>query len=69
MKLNKEGYQQLINEDIAWLEKLPYTLEREHIIAVLKCSVEHEYPSVSDIEYERYQRCYEHGELFCDCGT
>jgi hypothetical protein len=45
MKLNKLGYQQLIDEDIIWLEKIPRTLERDHIIAVLKCSVEHEYPS------------------------
>lgn len=45
MKLNKLGYQQLIDEDIAWLEKIPRTLEREHIIAVLKASVEHEYPT------------------------
>ena len=44
MRLNKFGYQQLIDEDIAWLEKIPRTLERDHIIAVLKASVEHEYP-------------------------
>lgn len=44
-RLNKSGYEQLINEDIAWLEKIPRTLERDHIIAVLKASIEHEYPS------------------------
>jgi hypothetical protein len=46
-RLNKEGYSQLIKEDIAWLEKIPRTLEREHIIAVLRASIEHEYPSRS----------------------
>jgi hypothetical protein len=45
MRLNKAGYEQLVNEDIAWLEKIPRTLERDHIIAVLKASIEHEYPS------------------------
>jgi hypothetical protein len=45
MRLNKLGYQQLIDEDIAWLEKMPRTLERDHIIVVLRASIEHEYPS------------------------
>lgn len=44
-RLNKKVYEQLINEDIAWLEKVPRTLEREHIIAILKASIKHEYPS------------------------
>ena len=44
MRLNKKGYEQLINEDIAWLEKIPRTLEKDHIILVLKTSIEHEYP-------------------------
>ena len=45
MRLNKLGYQQLIGEDIAWLEKMPRTLERDHIILVLQTSIEYEYPS------------------------
>jgi hypothetical protein len=44
MRLNKLGYQQLIDEDIAWLEKIPRTLERDHIISVLRASVTHGYP-------------------------
>jgi hypothetical protein len=48
MKLNKPGYEQLINEDIEWLEKkVPRTLERDHIVAVLKASIEHEYPEAT----------------------
>jgi len=66
-RLNKEGYSQLIEEDIAWLEKIPRTLEREHIIAVLKASVEHEYPSLSSSDFLKSLHpgpCEEHGE---DC--
>jgi hypothetical protein len=63
MRLNKLGYQQLIDEDIAWLEKIPRTLERDHIIAVLKASVDHEYPSFI-MEDLLPGPCKEHGE---DC--
>jgi len=64
MRLNKASYEQLINEDIAWLEKIPRTLERDHIIAVLKASIEHEYPEIFNLEPEP---CAEHGEPWCDC--
>jgi hypothetical protein len=63
MRLNKHGYEQLINEDIAWLEKIPRTLERDHIIAVLKCSIEHEYPSFT-MKDLLPDLCEEHGK---DC--
>jgi hypothetical protein len=39
-KLNKTSYQKLIDEDIIWLLNQPRTLEREHIEAVLKDSVD-----------------------------
>ena len=46
MKLNKLGYQQLIDEDIAWLKaNAPDTLERQHIILTLEYSVEEYYPT------------------------
>lgn len=38
MKLNRSAYEQLVREDIAWLEQQPRTLEREHIIGILKDS-------------------------------
>jgi hypothetical protein len=47
LRLNKEGYEQLIDEDIAWLESMPRSIERDRIIVVLLASVEREYPSVS----------------------
>jgi hypothetical protein len=43
-RLNREAYQKLIDEDVAWLEQQPRTLERDHVIAVLRASVDHEYP-------------------------
>lgn len=44
LTLNKSAYTKLIEEDIEWLLKQPRTLEREHIVAVLKESVESFYP-------------------------
>jgi len=49
MKVNKETYRQLIDEDIAWLRKYPRTLERGHIIDVLEWSIDQLYPA---IDYE-----------------
>ena len=40
MKVNREAYQKLIDEDIEWLLKQPLSLERDHIVNVLKNSVE-----------------------------
>lgn len=65
MRLNKWGYEQLIKEDIEWLEKVaPDTLERRHIILTLKCSIEHEYPEKMDLMPEP---CVEHGKPYCEC--
>lgn len=66
MRLNKLGYQQLIDEDIAWLCELPRTLERDHIIAVLRASVDHEYPQFGPADLKPTP-CKEHGEPYCDC--
>ena len=38
IKMNKNAYIKLIQEDIDWLMKQPRTLEREHIYQVLKQS-------------------------------
>lgn len=40
MKLCKEAYQKLIDEDIEWLLKQPRDVETDHIEAVLKKSVD-----------------------------
>jgi hypothetical protein len=54
VKLSRDAYQQLIDGDIAWLLEQKRTLERDHIIEVLKASPEHEYgvgskPKVADV--------------------
>ena len=36
MMINREAYQKLIDEDIEWLMKQPQSLERVHIVVVLK---------------------------------
>lgn len=42
-KLNRHAYEQLIAEDIAWLQRFENTLERQHIEQVLRSSPGHEY--------------------------
>ena len=44
MKLSRDGYEKLIAENIEWLMKPPRTLEREHIIMIVKTSPDREYP-------------------------
>lgn len=46
-RVNRETYQRLIDEDISWLETVPRTLERDHVVLVLRQSVEHEYPTTA----------------------
>ena len=41
--INKEAYQKLIDDDIEWLLKQLRSLERDHIVSVLKNSVERIY--------------------------
>ena len=43
MMSNREDYQKLIDEDIEWILKQPRSLERDHIVSVLKNSVERIY--------------------------
>ena len=43
MMINREAYQKLIEGDIEWLLKQPRSLERDHIVSVLKNSVEEIY--------------------------
>lgn len=40
MQICKEAYQELIDGDIEWLLRQPRDLERDHIEAVLRKSVE-----------------------------
>ena len=41
--INREAYQKLIDEDVVWILKQPRSLERDHIVSVLKNSVERIY--------------------------
>jgi hypothetical protein len=42
--INRAAFVQLIEEDIAWLEKQPRSLERDHIEAVLRDAPSIYYP-------------------------
>ena len=44
IRLNKEAYTKLIDEDIAWLNGMPRSLERDHIKCVLQESIGLHYP-------------------------
>lgn len=43
MPLTRDAYRNLIRENLVWLESLPRTLERDHVIAIVKASEGHEY--------------------------
>ena len=48
MVVNREAYQKLIDEDVVWILKQPRNLERDHIVSVLKNSVERIYGKKMD---------------------
>lgn len=51
--LNKEAYQKLIEGDLAVLEQLPHSLEKDHIISVLNDSIDFYYkPRFPEIKNE-----------------
>ena len=56
-RLNRHAYEQLIREDIEWLMHQPPSLEREHILAVLRCSPDREYPREGDRRLYRRTAC------------
>jgi hypothetical protein len=41
--MNRKAYQALIDENLAWLEQQPRTLEREHIRRIVSWSLTREY--------------------------
>jgi hypothetical protein len=47
-KLTRAAFQQLIAEDIAWLEAQPRTLEREHVIMCVRESERYYYVEAQD---------------------
>lgn len=56
MQICKEAYQELIDGDIEWLLRQPRDLERDHIEAVLRKSVELLYGKEIDNEQSKRQR-------------
>ena len=48
-KLNRHAYEQMIAEDLAWLNATTFdTLERRHIIEIMGRSADHEYTVATD---------------------
>jgi len=39
LTLNRQAYQQLVDEDLAWLAQQPRTLERDHIEQIIRWSI------------------------------
>lgn len=52
MRLNREAYQRLVDGNIDWLNKMPRTLERDHILEILKRAVDYEYGPESPTDHE-----------------
>lgn len=73
-KMNRWGYQKLVDEDVAWLEQQPRTLERDHVIKVVKESVEAEYGkapegSPAPATTSRYTLNPDTHQYECSCGA
>ena len=59
MKMNRQVYEKLIAEDLAWLSQQPRTLEREHIQAVLQCSADRIYGRLlPDVIEQEHAECF-----------
>ncbi len=64
MHMNKQAYESSIKENLAWLEKQEKTLERDHIISIVKNSVSLTYPKgdnmkpLSDEEFEKSKKWF-----------
>lgn len=43
-KLTRGAYERLVAEDLAWLDAQPRTLERDHVVAIVRASVDLFYP-------------------------
>ena len=47
--ISREYYEKVIQADIKWLRTMSNTLERHHIIRVLKSAVEYEYDFIKPL--------------------
>lgn len=39
LPINRETHRKLIDDDIAWLETVPRTLERDHVLSILRADL------------------------------
>ena len=44
MRMTREAFQKLIDENLAWLRELPQSPERDHIDIIVRQCVDHYYP-------------------------
>jgi hypothetical protein len=56
-KMNEEQYRKMISLDIEFLKQLPDSLERKHIISILKESVEMYYSSDGNTNNSENANC------------
>ena len=68
IQLCKEAYQKLIDEDIEWLLKQPRDVERDHIEAVLKKSVDLLYGKDDSINENQQEKTTIY-QIWCDHTT
>ena len=57
--ITRAAYQQLVDEDICWLERQPRTLERDHVIDIVRHSVEVYYGELRDLRAQVAQLALE----------
>lgn len=65
--LNREAYRRLIQDDIDWINTIPRTLERDHVLAVLEWAKENridgeDQPAKFPCQFDSNGEC-----LVCDC--
>lgn len=66
MRINRESYERLIQEDIAWLNTMPHTLERDHIIDVLEDSTNRIYGLKVDTKVDKQETVeFKAGDRVC----
>lgn len=66
MIMDRESYERLIREDIAWLNTMPRTLERDHIIDVLNDSINRIYGVKVDTKIDKQENVeFKAGDRVC----
>lgn len=67
--MNRQAYENLIADDLAWLSKQPHSLEKMHIEDVLRCSPERVYGNGGQVHYhDAREMVVATMDLAPDCG-